>query len=109
MSEEFSQELIDRWKGGKAILFEYRISLGYLRIVITSESKIGCLDIQSLDAEYIRGKTRWTNCDLRVESVNSQSETKIPINFVIKDETVDFEVHCGMTSTKELADFNDLI
>ena len=109
MSEEFSFKLIDLWKGGKAIIFEYRISLGYLRIVITSDKKDGCLDIQCLETDYIRGKTRWTDCNLKVEKVEYKTDVGIPINFIIKDTNVDFEVHCGMISITELDDFNDLI
>lgn len=109
MNEEFSQELIDKWKGGNVILFEYRISHGFLRLAVTSEIKSGCLDIQCGDTEYIRGKTRWANCEIEIENVDYKTEIGVPINFTIKDKTVDFEVHCGFISVIELNDFNDLV
>lgn len=107
--ETYSQELIDKWNGGKAILFDYGISHGHLRIVVSSDSKEGCLAIQCIDAEYIRGKTRWLNCNLKIESVDYRTEFNIPICYVIKDEKAGFEVHCGTISTSELSNFNDLM
>lgn len=110
MNQENLQQLIESWNGNNAILFEYKISLGFLRIVITSKSNPHCLDIQCLDTEYIRGKTRWKSCCLKVKEVNVKTESGIPIKFMIKDETAGFEVHCGMISIEEAAaDFNDLV
>jgi hypothetical protein len=109
VNDENLQELIDQWKGGEAILFEYRISHGFLRIAVSSDSKNGCLDIVCGSTEYIRGRTRWANCDLKIESVDYKNEYGIPIYYIIKDENADFEVHCAMISATELPDFNDLV
>jgi hypothetical protein len=109
MSKKFSQDLVDSWKDGNAVFVEYRISHSYLRIAITSDSKDGCLDIQCLDTEYICGKTRWANCDLKIETLKYKTEFGIPICYVIKDENAGFEICCGAISASELDSFNDLI
>jgi len=101
--------LIDSWNGGTSIFFEYRCSLGYFRIVTTSDTKDGCLYIQSMDTAYIQGKTRWTDFDLQVEAVDYETEEGIPVSYILRDKKANVEIHCGMIYVSELEDFNDLI
>ncbi len=109
MSEEFSQELIDKWKGGNAIFFGYSCSLGYLRIAVTSKMINGCLDIQCLETTYICGKTRWLNFDLMIQETDYKTAEGFPVRYIIKDEKAEIEIHCGLISMTELEDFNQLI
>jgi hypothetical protein len=109
MHDTSLQNLLDSWNGSKAIFFEFRISLGFLRMALTSETKAGCLDIQCLDTEYICGKTRWDDCELEVQQANDETEYGIPINYVIRDKKAGLEIRCGSLTVEELADFNDLV
>jgi hypothetical protein len=101
MSDFLPQQLIDTWRGGRAMLWEYKVSHGLLVIRVASESKKGSLEIVCLDTEYICGNTRWSNCDLKVEEVNYITKDDIPICFVIKDEKAKFEAHCGAITVTE--------
>ena len=103
-----SQKLFDKWKGCEAAIWHFEISHGRLIIGLYQESVKGCLEISCLDAEFICGFTRWSDCNLKIEKADYHTNYNIPICFVISDEKAKFEVHCGAIKAIELEDIYGL-
>jgi hypothetical protein len=99
--EAQSRELIEKWQGGDACLWEYSVSLSRLVIRVTAKDRPGNLHIICLDTEFICGSVNWENCRLEVREIDYKSLYGAKIRFALRDEVAKVEIHCGMFGAQE--------
>src|SRR5262245_6449682 len=82
---------LDKWKHGRARLWEFHASHCSLTIRVEKHPSSGNLHIVCLGPEYIHGPVAWANCDFTViEHVKVGCEEG---GYVLRDELSGFEVH----------------
>ena len=81
--QEKLHTFIERWKGGKARLWEFTVSHRRLTIRVEKEGQRGNLHIYCGALEQIHGPTAWNNCCF--EMIHRPEG-----GFILQDKSVDF-------------------
>jgi len=84
--------LLERWRGGTVVLWEYRFAHRFLIFRVTHEAKSGFLEIGCGDVTSHTGPIEWPNSlfalEMRRKSIRD-------IDYVLVDERAGFEVKAG--------------
>lgn len=96
-------ELIDKWQGDNACLWEYSVSLSRLVIRITSTNRDGNLHIICGDCEYICGPVRWDVSSIQINRHMIADRSYVLPNhfYVLRNEDSNFEARFGAFGAEE--------
>jgi hypothetical protein len=97
-ADALTSNLIQKWQGGYACVWEYTVSLGRLAIRITKEGQEGNLHIICLSCSHICGPFDWEHGSFEVIKTKADNVTK---RYVLKDAKNGFELQCGLLSAIE--------
>jgi len=86
-------KLLDRWRGGRARFWEYRISHKGLIIRVEQVGRSGNLHIGCNDVSHICGPTEWMDASFVIEDLRP--------DLVLRDAAAGVEVRCGLIECAE--------
>jgi hypothetical protein len=90
--------MLKRWRGGRAQLWNYSISLHVLTLRIEHVGVQGNLQIGCASLNYIRAPEHWENCNIEIDLVDGDSQFP---DFVVRDRNADVEIICGVVEVAE--------
>jgi hypothetical protein len=84
----------EKWRGGRARLWEYSVSHKKLTVRVEFAGRDGNLHISCLDVSFVHGPTEWSNASFEIEWV-------APDCVVLRDRNAQFEVQAAGVDVAE--------
>jgi len=86
--------MLDRWRGGRARMWELTISIKSLTIRVERSGVRGNLHVACIAPTHICGPVEWSDCDIEIALAAGDT-------FVVRDRRAGLEVHAGHVEVKE--------
>lgn len=87
-------EVLARWRGGRAKVWDYTPSLSRLTMRVESRHRPGNLHLVCGGCEYFRGPFSWDDNAFEVVSDGGSG-------WLLRDAVADFELHCRVVAVEE--------